>query len=196
MPPAVSCRRTARRACRARRRSAPPSRGTCWLVLAHLRPRPVGTAGRDGELHVSSAPSSQGSKAWSWNITPRSRLGPRPRRPSMMTVPSLAGSEAREDVEDGRLAATGVADDANEFAFVDAEGDVLEHGQRRRPGPRIALGQALVLRERRSWAHSDVGDEALQPAEQRGPAPCQRCRSSGSRQITPAIDRLFHSFQT
>ena len=39
--------------------------------------------------------------------------------------------EAGEDVEDGGLAAPGMADHAYEFAAVDAEGDVAEHRLRR-----------------------------------------------------------------
>jgi len=59
------------------------------------------------------------------------------------------GIEARQDVEDGRLAATGVADHADELAALQGEGDVVEDG---RGAGREALGEAPDLQE--GGAHS------------------------------------------
>ncbi|MNN07382.1 hypothetical protein D3C81_1202060 [compost metagenome] len=64
--------------------------------------------------------------------------------------PAAAGLfQAGDDVEDGALAAAGVADHADELALLDAEVDVLEH---RRQVVAVALGQPF---------HLDEGDAVL-----------------------------------
>jgi hypothetical protein len=70
---------------------------------------------------------SQGMSAWLWNTTPRSRLGPPISRFSMKTWPDAGAVQSGQHVEDGGLAAAGVADDADELALADGEGHVGEH---------------------------------------------------------------------
>ena len=68
---------------------------------------------------------SHGIRAWPWKITARSRLG---RDLAAVDDDGAVARlvEAGQHVEDGGLAAAGMADQADELAAVDAEPDVLE----------------------------------------------------------------------
>jgi hypothetical protein len=71
----------------------------------------------------------QGISAWLWNTTPRSRLGPLDFAAVHEGVAGAGFFQPGQHVEDGGLAAAGVADDADELALVDVEVDVVEHRQ-------------------------------------------------------------------
>jgi hypothetical protein len=94
--------------------------------------------------------------------------------------------EARHDVEDGRLAAARVADDAGELALLDAEPQVLEDGELALPGGlRKAPGETLHAEERRRH-RSILGRQQRQQV----PSPLLVGEGQGGGSPKPGAERI------
>ena len=90
------------------------------LLLRQLAAAP----GRRRARTLSSA-VSQGSRHGAWNTTPRSGPGPSTSVPARMTRPASAVLQAGDHRQHRRLAAAGVADQADELAGLERQGEVL-----------------------------------------------------------------------
>ena len=163
-----------------------------WLCVAHLRAVPVGPARRTAKATLPSA-VSHGIRRGSGRSRRGRATGPATSRPSTNTSPARGRVEAGQDVEDGGLAAAGVADHADELALLDREVDVLEDHVAAGRG-RKRLREVLDLQERVRLIRRRSPRAAAGPSSSR--AACRPGRSPGSRRSRWQIERLFHSFQT
>src|SRR6476660_971496 len=111
----------------------------CALTLARAQSRHFDVTA------YATSPSTvrQGSSAWLWKITARSRLVPSIACPSTIDGAIARLVEACQNVQHRGLAAAGVPDYAAELAARHRQPEIFEHRDRTAVGARIAFCNAL-----------------------------------------------------